>query len=214
LCKGNIMAGNPSWCLSTEEWRAAFALWMRVPDPKAVLNSTIFFDFRPLYGRQDLVDDLRSWLLPQGPDHRRFLRSLAEDALTCEPAIGWLGKFTYDGGREHPRTIDLKLHGARPFVDAARIWSLAYGVWATSTADRLRGAAEDMNRRPDETAAAVEAFHLIQRFRIQQQLATKDPDKVNRVDPSTLNELNRLMLKEAFKQAKRLQQRLRVDFNL
>jgi CBS domain-containing protein len=139
---------------------------------------------------------------------------LAEDALTCGPAIGWMGNFAYDGGREHPHTIDLKLHGARPFIDAARIWSLAHGVWATNTADRLRGAAEAMNRRPNETAAAVEAFHLVQRFRIQQQLTTSDRDKVNRVDPSSLNELNKLMLKEAFKQAKRLQQRLRIDYNL
>jgi CBS domain-containing protein len=214
LCKGNIMAGNPSWCLSVKEWRRIYTDWMRVPDPKAVLNSTIFFDFRPLYGRQDLVDDLRSWLLPQAADFPRFLRSLAEDALTCEPAIGWMGKFVYDGGREHPRTVDLKLHGARPFVDAARIWGLAHGIWATNTADRLRGAAESMNRRLDETAAAVEAFHLVQRFRIQQQLTTNDPDRVNRVEPSSLNELNKLMLKEAFKQAKRLQQRLRLDFSL
>ncbi len=103
LCKGNIMAGNPAWCLSVDEWQRAYSGWMRLPEPKAVLNSTIFFDFRPLYGRQDLVDDLRSWLLPQAPDYPRFLRSMAEDALTCEPAIGWMGKFAYDGGREHPR---------------------------------------------------------------------------------------------------------------
>ncbi len=64
------------------------------------------------------------------------------------------------------------------------------------------------------TAAVVEAFHLVQRFRIQQQLTTNDPDKVNRVDPTTLNELNKLMLKEAFKQAKQLQQRLRLDYSL
>ena len=132
----------------------------------------------------------------------------------CEPALGWMGKFAYDGGREHPHTLDLKLHGARPFMDAARIWSLAHGVWATNTADRLRGAAASMNRRPEETSAAVEAFHLVQRFRIEQQLTTSDPNLVNRIDPTQMNELNKLMLKEAFKQAKRLQQRLRTDYSL
>ena len=214
LCKGNIMAGNPAWCLSVAEWRSAFSNWMRIPEPKAVLNSTIFFDFRPLYGSQDLVDDLRSWLLPQACEFPRFLRCLAEDALTCEPALGWMGRFAYDGGRQYPRTIDLKLHGARPFVDAARIWSLAHGVWATNTADRLRGTSESMIRRAEETAAAVEAFHLVQRFRIQQQLATQDPDRINRIEPTSLNELNRLMLKEAFRQGKRLQHRLQTDYNL
>jgi CBS domain-containing protein len=187
---------------------------MRVPEPEAVLHGTIFFDFRPLYGSQNLVDNLRRWLLPEAADHPRFLRSLAEDALTCEPAVGWMGKFVYDGGGRGPRTIDLKLRGARPFIDAARIWSLAHGVWATNTADRLIGATEAMNRRPEETAAAVEAFHLVQRFRFRQQLTTRDPDQANRVDPSSMSELNQLMLKEVFKEAKRVQQRLRQDYHI
>jgi CBS domain-containing protein len=71
----------------------------------------------------------------------------------------------------------------------------------------MAGAAQ--GRPGGDAAAEVEAFHLIQRFRIQQQLQTKGPDGVNRVDPNDLNELNRLMLKEAFKQARRLQVRLR-----
>jgi signal-transduction protein with cAMP-binding, CBS, and nucleotidyltransferase domain len=171
-----------------------------------------FFDFRPLYGSQGLVDSLRKWLLPQVPWYPRFLRIMAEDALTCTPALGWMGRFAYDDGRRHPHTIDLKLPGVRPFVDAARIWSLAHGVWATSTADRLREVSEILSWRLDTTAAAVEAFLLVQRFRIQQQLTTKDPDRVNRIDLSSLNELNKRMLKEAFKQAKRVQQRLRLDY--
>jgi CBS domain-containing protein len=39
-------------------------------------------------------------------------------------------------------------------------------------------------------------------------------DAANRVDPNDLNELNRLMLKEAFKQAKRLQARLKAQQGL
>jgi CBS domain-containing protein len=42
----------------------------------------------------------------------------------------------------------------------------------------------------------------------------KKQGEVNRLQPSTLNELNRLMLKEALKQAKRLQTRLRLEHQL
>ena len=65
-----------------------------------------------------------------------------------------------------------------------------------------------------ETAAEVEAFHVVQRLRIQQQLATSDLERVNRIDPRDLNELHRLMLKEAFKQAKKIQLRLKQQFDL
>ncbi len=214
LCKGNIMAGNPEWCLSEAEWRQKFESWMRTPEPQALLHSTIFFDFRPLYGRHELVDGLREWLTPLPPTHPRFLRAMAEDALSCTPSLGWAGQFVYDKDRDYPHTIDLKLHGARPFVDAARIWSLAHGIWATNTGDRLRATGPALNRSAEDTAAAVEAFHLVQRFRVQQQLTNKDPNRANRIDPADLNELHRLMLKEAFKQIKKLQLRLKQDHDL
>ena len=213
-CRGNIMAGNPRWCLSTQEWRACFDQWMRVPEPEAILNSTIFFDFRPLYGRHELVDDLRSWLRPLPPTYPLFLPALAEQALGCTPPLGWIRDFVYDGGHAHPRTIDLKKRGARPFVDAGRIWSLSHGIWATNTADRLRAAGTLANHDPEDTAAAVEAFYWVQRFRVRQQLAASDPERANRLDPASLNELYRLMLKEAFKQAKRLQTWLRHEYHM
>lgn len=213
-CRGNIMAGNPEWCLSEVEWQEKFFAWLRVPDPEAQLNGTIFFDFRPAYGSYDLVDRLRSWLMPRVPEYPRFLRSLAEGALAATPPLGWAGQFVYDKNRDFPHTIDLKLNGARPFIDTARLWGLIHGVWATNTAERLRAAGTAAKRAHADTAAEVEAFHLVQRFRIHQQLATPEPDRANRVDPSDLNELHRLMLKEALKQAKKLQLRLRQDHGL
>ena len=214
LCKGNIMAGNRSWCLSLAEWQNRFSTWMEAPEPEALLHSTIFFDFRPLYGSYELADNLRNWLLPQPPKHNRFLRALAEEALTCSPSLGWMNKFVYDGGSAHPHTMDLKLHGSRPFVDAERIWSLAHGIWATNTGDRLLAVASAQNQRPENTAAEVEAFYLVQRFRMQQQIMAKNPEEANRLNPSSLNTLNRLMLKEALKLAKNIQLRLKLEYGL
>jgi len=208
-CRGKVMAGNPKWCLSAAEWQARFSAWMDEPDPEAVMHSAIFFDFRPLYGSFDPADRLRAWLIAKAPGQARFLRALAELALGVAPPIGWAGQFVYGRNRDFPHTIDLKLQGARLFTDPARVWALQHGIWATNTAARLRAAGAVQGRPAKDVAAEVEAFHLIQRFRIEQQLGSRDPDGVNRVDPGSLNELHRLMLKEAFKQAKRLQARLR-----
>lgn len=207
-CRGNIMADDPQCCLSADEWRRRFQTWMREPDPEAVLKGTIFFDFRPIYGSDEPVDQLRDWLAQTAPGQDRFLLCLVDQALETAPPLGWAGQFSYDRNRDFPHTIDLKLQGARFFMDAGRIWALKHGIWATSTAERLRLAGALKGRAPEEVAAEIESFHLIQRFRIQQQLATQDPDAVNRVDPDDLNELHRLMLKEAFKQARKIQARL------
>ena len=212
LCRGNIMAGNPAWCLSAAEWQERFRRWMMTPEPEALLYATIFFDFRPLYGQDELVDDLHHWLLPQPAEHPRFLRAMATEALTCSPSLGWFGTFSYDGGRDHPHTIDLKKRGARPFVDAARIWGLQCGVWTTNTVERLRAVGPQLRRAPTDTAASVEAFDLIQRIRIQNQLGVSEKERANRVNPAELSTAQRLMIKEAFKQAKVLQLRLRQEF--
>ena len=212
LCPGDIMAGNPAWCLSAREWRERFASWLSQPEPEALLHAAIFFDFRPLYGQDELVDELHEWLLPRPPQHPRFLRAMCEDALGCSPSLGWLGNFVFDGGNRFPHTIDLKTRGARPFIDAARIWTLQHGVRATNTVERLRAVGPLTGREASNTLAAVEAFELVQRLRIQRQLAGGDLDAINRVDPATLTAPQRMMLKEAFKQAKLLQLRLQQEF--
>ena len=63
LCKGEIMAGNPRWCLSLEEWRQRFASWVADTQPQALLDAAIFFDFRAVHGREALADALRASLV-------------------------------------------------------------------------------------------------------------------------------------------------------
>ena len=65
LCPGNIMAGNPECCLSLAEWQARFRQWIEHGTPEHLLNATIFFDFRPLYGDEQSADELRRALLQQ-----------------------------------------------------------------------------------------------------------------------------------------------------
>ena len=212
LCRGNVMASNPDLCLSTSEWEAQFKRWLGTPDPKALLNSTIFFDLRPLYGQNELVDDLRQWLLPLPSQHPRFLRAMAEEALKSTPSLLWPGFFSYDGGTRYPHTIDLKKRGSRLFVDAARIWALKYGLWSTNTVERLRMAGANMQRAMTDTIGSVEAFDYVQRLRINRQMAGGTYDEVNRVNPKHLSATQRQMMKEAFRQAKSLQLKLRQEF--
>lgn len=214
LCKGGIMASNPEWCLSLEEWQARFGRWIHTPEPKALLNASIFFDFRPLYGDEELSHSLREWLLGATRKATLFLRLMSENALQCQPPLGLIRDFVFDNNKEFPHTIDLKMYGSRPFVDAARIFSLANGVALTGTAQRLRGAAGATNLGAD-VEAIIDGFYFIQLLRLRHQHDLQGSDAgANRIDPSKLNELDRLILKEAFKQARRLQDKLKLDYRL
>ena len=215
LCKGNIMAGNPDLCLSFAEWRSKFSSWLHAVSPQALLNATIFFDLRPIFGADNLAEALRDWLLARSGTASLFLRFMAGNAIQAPPPLGIVRDFVYDKNQKFPHTIDLKAFGSRPFVDAARIFALANGIGHTSTVQRLRAVAERMEFARDDVAAMVEGFHFIQQLRLRhQQLDATTADSANRVDPDQLNELHRQVLKGAFRQAAKLQQKLQLDYRL
>lgn len=215
LCKGNIMAGNPELCLSLDEWRGKFSNWLHAANPQALLNATIFFDLRPIYGADSLADELRDWLLARTSTSALFLRFMAANAIQATPPLGVIRDFVFDKNPHYPHTLELKAFGSRPFVDAARIFALANGIDQTSTVQRLQAVGERMKFHQDDIAAMVEGFYFIQQLRLRHQHGNEvTAESANRIDPDQLNELHRHVLKEAFKQAKKLQQKLQLDYRL
>jgi len=215
LCKGEIMASNPKWCLSLEEWKRAFSNWISGGSPESLLHASIFFDFRPLYGQFDLAQDLRGWLGRVASDNSRFLHMMAENALRNRPPLGVVRDFVV--GKENK--IDLKLNGITPFVDAARIFGLAAGVTDTNTIQRLRLSAEKMRIDNAEIDAWIDALLFIQVLRMRRHdeasaQGVDDQALDNLIDPEKLNELDRRILKEAFRQARKLQARLAMEYHL
>ena len=214
LCLGDIMASNPHWCLSLAEWRERFGLWIIEGDPQALLNASIFFDLRPLYGAQHLAQQLNGWLAQEAAENSRFLFQMAANALRREPPLGLLRRFVVAREGPYAGTIDLKLNGAALFIDAARIYSLACGAGASNTADRLRLAATREKLHPDDVARWIEAFYVIQMLRLknQHQHYTGQALMHNHVDPNRLQPADRHALQQALRQARVLQQRLALDY--
>jgi len=215
LCKGNIMASNPKLCLSLEEWKGRMGAWVGTPEPQALLDASICFDFRGLFGDAALATALRDWLLPRTRANHAFLRHMAENALQARPPLGMLRDFVTENAPGAPNTVNLKMYGVRPFVDAARVYALAHALPHTSTAERLRALNAAIGMAAAEVESMVGAFHAIQRLRLQNQAAPAPAgDLANRIDPAALNELERTILKASFRHARRLQKRLELDFQL
>jgi CBS domain-containing protein len=214
LCKGNVMASNPDLCLSLDEWHDRFSSWVRSTTPQAVLNSTIYFDFRPIFGEESLAEELRDWLRKRVPDATLFLRFMAEDALRTQPPLGLIHDFSFDKNEKFPNTLDLKSSGTRLFVDVGRILALANGIDETSTPERLRAAAGKGKIGRDDVEAIIDGFFFLQKLRLRVQQEGTPMGLANRVDPAKLNELDRFVLREALKQVKKLQSRIRLDYRL
>lgn len=215
LCKGKVMASNPQWCLSLDEWKRIFASWITNSSQEALLNSSIFFDFRALFGDNKLAEDLRDWLLNFVATNGLFLRQMAEVAMNFKPPLGVVRDFVV--GKENK--LDLKLNGITPFVNGARVFGLATGVTHTSTLQRLRSSSLKLKISAPEIEAWIDSFLFIQVLRMrhhdeQKAKGVSDDDLDNLIDPEQLNELDRRILKEAFRQARKLQSRLALEYRL
>jgi CBS domain-containing protein len=216
LCEGGIMGGNPRWCLTLNEWKTQFRQWLQVPEPDAILNATIFFDLRHLWGDGTLTAELTREVATQAPDSHRFLRLLAETALLRSVPIGFFRDFRVDRDAEPPNSIDLKQGVLAVFVDAARLYALRHGIHEQATAGRLLALGAAGHLPGKEAAALVEAFRFLQslRLRLQHETLARGKKPGNRVAPYDLNDLDRRFLLEALRQAARFHKRISLDFSL
>ena len=214
LCKGNIMASNPQWCLTSVEWESLFSGWIDRGDPDALLSASIFFDLRPLYGNTTLGSHLHYEVTRRAANNPRFLKQLAANALRNRPPVGGLvGTLLGSGATTH---VDLKMHGTVPFVDAARIWAYANGLSETNTSERLTRLVE-LGRLPaSDVRGWIAAFEHFQMLRLHEQHAHIGNGSTNRnanqVELVKLSALDRRVVAEAFRQVRKLQQRLELDF--
>ncbi len=222
LCKGGIMASNPKWCLGIDQWKSMFDGWIDRGDPNALLNAAIFFDFRPLAGDHALAHALREHVVERARGNPRFLKQLSDSALRNGPPSSWTGGLLGSLFTQEEAVVDLKMNGTTPFVDGARLLALAHGVACTGTAERFNELATAGRLPPSEARDWVSAFQFLQSLRLRAQMRRPDSggasgvaaadENPNRIDTRTLPEIDRRIMKEAFRQARKLQQRLAADY--
>lgn len=216
LCRGNIMAGNPELCLSRREWAQRFAAFVREATPESLLASSIYFDLRVVWGDEQGCAQLRRQLLADVADNSLFQRLLAANALRHRPPLGRFRDFVVARKGAEKDTFDLKEEGLTPFVDGARLLALAHGVEDSSTLRRFAELVRLEVIDAQDGAAYEEAYHFIQQTRLQlhQQQAAQSLPLSNRLDPDSLNHLDRRILRESFRQAQRLQASLTLRYQL
>jgi CBS domain-containing protein len=140
-----------------------------------------------------------------------FLRLMVINALDNRPPLGVVRDFVTRG---EGNTLDLKLNGTTPFVDAARVMALYAGSGETGTIPRLRAIGRHWNLESPEVEGWVESFLYIQMLRLRSQYEKLERGEPmdNNIDPDSLNDLDRRILKESFRQARKLQALMEKSF--
>jgi len=132
FCKGNIMAKNPQWCQPVSGWETYFSRWILTPEPQNLLDATIFFDFRPVYGEEHFTLQLRDQINSQIAGRGVFLYHLAQQV--CHGKYPHLPASTISDKGSDP--IDLK-HLVNFVVMFARLYALQNNISPQNTLERL-----------------------------------------------------------------------------
>lgn len=217
LCKGNIMASNPKLCLSAKEWHAFYTGLMLDANPQNLLNATIFFDIRVLWGPDATLKAMQQDVWSRIAQDDAFQRMMAHAAQAhTPPADGLRSRLGQALGWKSKEQIDLKTQALTPFVDCARILSLAHGITVASTRERFAQLAAKEALPPKRVQDWLNAYHYLQLLRLQyhrRQSVAGEPVS-NVLELASLNTLDQRILRESLREARAVQETLRTRYQL
>lgn len=215
-CPGDVMASNPTWRLSLSVWKDTFLKWMATPEPMALMHTSIFFDMRTVHDPSELYPQLRQTVLEQAPKHEIFLAHMARNALSFRPPLGFFRQFVVDRSGENINTFDLKHRGLIPIVDLARVHSLAQGLEAVNTSDRLEMALHKGVLHEDDAHNLMEAYEFLALLRLRHHVHQMQQGIApnNQIAPKSLSPFERHHLRDAFQLVQTSQSALEMRYQV
>lgn len=215
-CKGNIMATNRQWRQPLSVWKGYFREWMERPDPRALLNSNIFFDLESVTGQADFVEQLRELIATTASRNARFLALLARNSLNRTPPLGFFRTFVMEQDGQQKNIINIKGRGTAPLTDLIRVHALAIGSSAQNSHDRLDDIARTRLMPPEAVERLRYALEFLSLARIRHQALDLQEGRVpnNYIEPENVSAAERHGLKDAFQILSNAQKFLRFRYPL
>ncbi|MBU2951771.1 CBS domain-containing protein [Tamlana agarivorans] len=212
-CEADMMASNPKWCISISQWKSQFEDWILHPDEKAILLSSIFFDFSPIYGEDALAEELSDAIYKALEQTSIFFKFLGRDAIKNPSPLGFFKQFAVEKSREQKDLFNIKNRTIMPLVDAARLLTLQNHIKGiNNTSDRFEQLAIlDPNSKALYHSCSY-AFKALSKFKTKQGILHNDSGKF--IDIDSLTKEEQLKLRRCLKPVHEIQEVLKIRFDL
>ncbi len=159
-CDGNVMASNPFWCKSFEDWNHQLKGWVMDASWESIRHLLTFIDGRAFYG-EDFISPLKQSLYPV-IHHEHLLTRIIENTMRIKKGVGVLGQFLVDTHGPMSGSLNLKETAIFPYVNAARVLALRESSLETSTVKRLQLLPDPVSRKK-----FIEQFLNLQSYRLK-----------------------------------------------
>ena len=212
-CPAEMMASNPKWCLSLDEWKTQIEYWITNHGKNEVLLSFIFFDFSVTYGDSETANQLSDFIFEKLKANPIFYVHLVSGALQSPSPTGFFRQFLVEQDGVNKDQFDIKRRALMPLTDAARVLILSHSVKSISnTAERFEKLAELEPQNSELYLSCSYSFKALLKFRTKQGLLHHDSGQFIALE--SLSKMEKIKLKRTFKTIKELQELISVRFTV
>ncbi|MDF9831965.1 CBS domain-containing protein [Ereboglobus sp. PH5-5] len=213
-CQGGVMALNPRWCRTADEWVDEIASFNADIDGDGLLRATILYDLRHVTGDRALCDKLRERIFATASADTALQRRLAQTIVDNTPPLNFIGRFVIEklgvGGSSE---FDLKNRGMGPLRDAARLFSLHHKLNRRySTGGRWEELRRVVPERAELASLARDAYDFLLGLRTLNGLRRGDSGRT--LDPATLTKIERAQLSSVFDVVRTVQHAVQFQFSI
>jgi CBS domain-containing protein len=200
-----LVAQDVRYCKPLGQWKRQFREWIMQASREDVVEALRFFDLRGIYGKTDLVHELKQSIedalnVESMDRNRQFIRLMAEHVLSYRAPQSFFERFVWTRSGDGSNRYNLRVRGILPIVEAARVLALDLRyLESTNTYDRLRHAVAKLPDMRSVLEPAIDAYRYFVDFRLEQQLnAVEGGDPPgNEIDLSSLSRMQQHILRRS-----------------
>jgi signal-transduction protein with cAMP-binding, CBS, and nucleotidyltransferase domain len=210
-CRGEIMARNLKWTQPLSVWKNYFSEWINNSNPKDVLEAAIFFDFRFIFGEEDLVNELREHVNNVSDNKAIFFFHMAQSVLKFKPPLNIFGQIVSDGTDE--LILDLK-KVLLPLTSFIRLYSIREKLHQTNSIKRLE---ELFSRKVIDKSSYEElkqTYDFVTYLRLKFQIESISLNEIpgNNINLNNLTRIEVIRLKRCLSEIAEMQTKVGFDF--
>ena len=212
-CQGGVMALNPNWCLSDQEWKKEILSINALTESTKLLRAVIIYDMRHVAGNKSLTESIRSTIFEHVSADDAVLQKLASMAVELLPPLNFLGKFIVEKQGRNSGEFDIKNRVMAPLRQAAQAFAFKYQLTLRySTGGRWIEVAKRVESLREVALLAQEGYDFLLRLRTMNGLKRGDSGRF--INPEKLTKMEKAQLVNVFDVVRMVQNSIRKEFHL
>jgi len=215
-CPGGIMAKNTFWRRSYSEWADVLRSWLSNPLPENILNGSMFFDVRTVYGDPRLEQGLKEMLVRHFSEEKMFLTRSAANVNRFRPPLNLFGGIKVQHDEAHRGQLDIKKAGIFAITEGVKALAMEAGITTGGTRERIEALVEGgiLKQNVADDLEASYNFMVFLRLRCQVDHIRAGGQPSNYITLAKLNNMEKGRLKISFEEVNEFHEFLRVHFRV